>query len=346
MCIVLPIAARTDADKRAYCLRALERLRLWHNARSAQVNKRDEPDMLRFEYWRATEFNPRQASVFGRLDSLRDLRMPYDEESDEAKALYANRVAEKRAGAADSSWDAWVDVEKLPRIGAQDLHIDPYEDYTTYTETDTGGYLTVDSATKVSVVNAPRNTDWLMSKDFGARYWNANVSFRVDSIVSDGDDAGIIFPIIMTTYSGTQDFYHMFANGYSLLGFRIGKIAGPSSRTVLHEVYGAGLQQTDYWDDAFNVRRYYQMRHDRSIGSYGRVYMDTYSDAAFSSLLDTLTILMQAASAYRSIMSCVCYGGTSSYRVTGDVQHLDLAPVSFKGAWTRKQCHILGGGLR
>lgn len=96
--ITIPAAAKTDADKRSYLYRCVEKLRLAHNAEKSEA--------VRAKYRLA------QVAVFVEINKLRNTR----DDDATAETFSANVISsgnEKLAAKTVTKWDASIDVGKL-----------------------------------------------------------------------------------------------------------------------------------------------------------------------------------------------------------------------------------------
>ena len=70
------------------------------------------------------------------------------------------------------------------------------QDYTTYTEKDDFGRLTVSPTSVVSNL-LTRNEDAWLVKDFGAGYFDGDSTRELDFVVTGGDNFGIQYPLVL-----------------------------------------------------------------------------------------------------------------------------------------------------
>jgi hypothetical protein len=150
------------------------------------------------------------------------------------------------------------------------------EDFTTYTEVDPNGKLTV-AAAKATGVDADRDEDVYLYKDFGANYFDA---------------LNINFEIFIASTSGA----------YALCGMAVANVVGTASSMGATDVGLFALKvSAAYYDlrfyrytvasDVFvcSADTIYYCTLKRSAGS-DTITCEIYSDAARTTLLDTLSL--------------------------------------------------------
>jgi hypothetical protein len=113
--------------------------------------------------------------------------------------------------------------------------------------------------------------------------------------------------------------------------------AGENAILIYAKGEGATIQLTSVHENSFrndgyvtastDTLYYLTIERDEGIGTYGTIYVYIYSNSGRTTLVDTLSVLVEAATIdYRYIYGTVNYvvGGASVF--TGYTQNLDLAP--------------------
>ena len=189
-----------------------------------------------------------------------------------------------------------------------------YEDFTTYTEVDSGTYLTV-ATNKATGVDIPGNVDVYLYKDFTADYFNA----------LDVDWTGYIEDESST-------------NRYGL--------GGPAFANVVGEL--GDLENTDFISCAqsrgssvawIRIIRGNDVASDWYVGSTETIYYFTisraagndtvnlyvYSDSARTSLLDTVSVSGFGTAKWRYVYGVMTYNSALSARLwSGYIENMDL----------------------
>ena len=339
--IDLPVATVTKDDKLAFCFRAAERLRLWHNERGLLVLQK-KLSARDFREWVFVEFNPRQRKVFERLNSLRDQRSPrlaLDPCDPKNLAVEDQVIAVKGMGKADSSWDQWITPDQIGLAGSREVLPDPTENFTTYTEHDSNGVLTVDSATKVSVAAGSREEHWRIVKSYGAAHFGGDFEHKYEAREGLGDGGGVLITWFMANAAGLlDDPTAMDIAEESFFYARYGNVAGPVNRIVLVE-FDSGTPYQDLYNDTYNVLRYNKLYRDEAVGAQGTLYHSVYSDSGHSTLVDTQSVALHTSKKdFQYVGWCGNYGGANNDEVTGYVQNADLQePVTDIAIFRRRR---------
>jgi len=206
-----------------------------------------------------------------------------------------------------------TDVGFLPpsiAIGGAD------EDLTTYTENDTGGYLTV-TADKVAVASMPRTADSWVNYDFASAYFqDFTHTFELTVASTSAADSGMEIYGICGIYGYTTG-----ANGLSpgsAVDFTIRAVVGASDwlvRVYSDVVGGYG----DITELALDTKYYFVVtRVDNDFT------VQIYSDASHDTLVDELT-LPCSTRAYRRIVVTQGWDlGSGSEDIDADLENLNL----------------------
>lgn len=168
-----------------------------------------------------------------------------------------------------------------------------YEDWTTYTEDDTPGRLTV-AANSITATNAHKAFEtYRVYKDFGADHFGAE--FEHD-LTWTGSSYTNTPGIIVWAVSNTVDSYWNWANDTA--------VAVSLIRTdSLFGLIGHELGSLDSYVCTF-ASTYYPRVHRTSETA---VECRIYSDAARTTLLDTLSVTVPTGSRFRYLFGQNCY---------------------------------------
>ena len=173
------------------------------------------------------------------------------------------------------------------------------ENFTTYTEVDAGGKLTV-AAAKITAVNMLRNEDCYVYKDFGVNFFDAlDIDFEIFcSGLAGGDGLGGPGLTVATINDGT--------------------------------VWGAGDVRVEFYTYTTVIRliRGAYVVFDASVGlSYSTLYYCTLSRAAGG---DTITCTIYSNAARTTVVDTLSVGGfgTSKYRYLYGIVSLNSGDIS------------------
>lgn len=181
-----------------------------------------------------------------------------------------------------------------------------YEDFTTYTETDTGSKVTV-TASKITYTAV---TSAEVVKDFGAGHFDGDFEHLM-TIQMGGSSAygNVVWYLLDIAYPIEYSRHVALVwGGYS-----------PGGRIAISE-YGP-------YDDVMAAqslpKTYYpKFKRVESVGTYGTLYGYIYSDAARTSLDDTLSLALHSKEDLRVLSAFLANTGAITY--TGYIENLDL----------------------
>lgn len=183
------------------------------------------------------------------------------------------------------------------------------EDFTTYTEVDAGGKLTVISS-KITAANLLRNEDSYVYKDYTAGFFNAlDIDFEV--FISSVSDAGQGIAVMGLTVSivndttawGTSDIGVLFLAETTIRLIRGNQVAFDSSITLtVNTLYYCTLART---------------------ASSDTVTCTIYSDAGRTSVVDTLSISgYGTGTTYRYLYGLASFNTVEAVRFDGYIQNM------------------------
>lgn len=189
------------------------------------------------------------------------------------------------------------------------------EDFTTYTEVDTNAKLTVTSA-RATGVDVDRDEDVYLYKDFGAAYFNAlNITFEL-LVNATSTPAGGSSPVGSIAITNTVNDISAFAT--TDISAIIGE-EGVGAKIWLQR--GAGVASDVY---ICSLDTIYYCLLERASGN-DTVTLKIYSDAARTTLLDTLTVIGYGTTTYRYLFGFVNWNnGQAGADFDGYVENLNL----------------------
>lgn len=189
------------------------------------------------------------------------------------------------------------------------------QDFTTFTEVDTGGKLTV-AAAKITAANMLRNEDCYVYKDFGANYFdklNVNFEIYIDSTAADQGIGGL--GITQTTVNDL--------NAWTTPDIRIYAYSVTPPTINL----GRGSTVTDTSTGLADNTLYYCTLSRSAGGDTVTLYI--YSDAGRTTLVDTLSVSGFSTNRFRYLYGMASYNSASNIRWDGYVQNLDIKAANF-----------------
>lgn len=198
------------------------------------------------------------------------------------------------------------------------------QDLTTWTETDGAGVLTVTSA-KVTGALQTYTTATYLSKDLGAGYLSGDFTFNFTlyNAIDSANNATVLhYPLIVSNVLAGYQTHINDDNDLMSVGWK-----QSTGEILLIEWDGATGQSTSYVG-ADDTIYYCTFRRDESVGTYGTIYLDIYSNSGRTTLLSSLSRLIQGSTKdYRYVQLTVSRDdGTSNSdkRWSGYVEDVDL----------------------
>jgi len=198
------------------------------------------------------------------------------------------------------------------------------EDYTTYTESDPSGELTVVAA-KIDWADVRRDEGVWVYDDFGAAYFSGDFTHEVECELSA--DGGTGWSAIwgmanaIDTFDSIADIDHFNVSIEGNSGSPFIGLRERDSSTNYSDNYGISL----------GVRYYLSIERNEAVGTYGTIYCKIYSDSGRTTLLDTLSVTLHTSKKdfqYLYGYNCLNTGDAAAARTqTGFVQNLELLAV-------------------
>jgi len=176
------------------------------------------------------------------------------------------------------------------------------ENFTTYTEVDPGGYVTV-TASRLTVTNMPRTATAYVYKDFGVDYFG-DFEMQIESLITSQDANAALYILSLANQAGPSN---AMSNN---LGLSTGQ------NNILWGVWPT----FDKWQPSQLVGTTYYFHLQRT----GAIAIcQVYSDSSYSILLHTLTATVSTK--FRYVIPCQSAGSTESDVISGWTQNLRIA---------------------
>jgi hypothetical protein len=177
---------------------------------------------------------------------------------------------------------SWIDtlnemkVQYSEIINVERVCRDRSMDYTTFTEVDPGNHLSIDSPSLITVSpNLPGNSNTYVYKDMGKGFFSSD--FVIKSGMYHTSGTGYYHPrfCMVSNHLGNLPVHD--DNGYPFLtASRIGGYAG--DRWYVTEFDGVSFNSA-WVEKEVSPSSYVTLTRDVSVGDYGRLTLDVYSDA-------------------------------------------------------------------
>jgi len=196
------------------------------------------------------------------------------------------------------------------------------QDTANYTESDPAGRVVKTSATLVTVTNADDDEEFYIAYDFGVNYWDGDFEFRTQinctSNAASGDRCGLW--ALTNTLDSLTDID--VANGDYLSVVWVE--SGGNDLIVLYECNG-GTLTSDVFVATKATEYYLKIVRNEKVGTYGTIYCYIYSNAAMTTLVDTLVVVLTEKQNFRYLNWVVAYESGGAGRAwNGTIQNLKI----------------------
>jgi len=308
MAIILPIDATTDNSKLAYLYRKQEKLRLWHNEIGAlfRAGKIDERKWLNFLHI----FKPLNRELCKELNAIKDPLITGLAIAQKIAPVDFDIVGWKTPFKENTLFENLIkdEINSLVIPDLDLVFVDPYEDFTTFTEYDLNNHISVDSATKVSWTGISRNEDAWLYKDYGIGHFGDFEHFT-EGLVSAQTASGFGMVWAMANIidetraqrdSTDKNMDAFFYGGTPLFYLQTQASQDGSISLSLSTLY------------------YFTIERSGTTGT-----CKIYSDSGRTTLLDTLTTTT-ATTTYRYLYPCASENEATVQTSTGYCQNLDI----------------------
>ena len=225
------------------------------------------------------------------------------------------------AKATGANTDIYVDYIRIT------VYYGTIEDFTTYTEVDPNGRITVTSP-KVAWADLSCNEDAHVYKDKGVNHFAGDFEHLVENQLTSA--AANAWVVTWMVANDIDDWNGL--RGASLSHLAVYDFRGTSP--AVEPIWGIFEQDgaSAYNDEtptglfSFGTTYYLKIKRDESVGTYGTIYGYIYSDVARTTLLDTLTVALHTSKKdYRYIYGADTHNiALSTHYQTGFTENLDL----------------------
>ncbi len=220
------------------------------------------------------------------------------------------------------------------------------EGFTAFTETDPNSRIAVTS-TKVTWTDLTRNEDAYVYLDKTAGYFDGDFTHFSTVSLTAGATNGFVFcwalANIVDDIKGIDD-----ASG-DYLGIYL-KVGSASSRRIgLEECDGGTLYGAaeGAFEIEFGTTYYLNVVRDESVGTYGTLYLYTYSDFDRTTLVDTQTITLHSSKKdFRYVYACASYNSATGEASTAYTEDLQLVGTTPDKSSILKRNSSYGGNLQ
>jgi len=316
MALRIPTDCKTDLDRTEFWHIVQEKLRLAHNAVGVSflAGKISKSEWIKYVN---EGFYPKSARIALELNKTREYLLEDNPDAPEEKRFAYDKEALRKS----TRWD--IDLSSLVPSGRKLGIEDPIEDFTGYTEVDTGAVLTVTSDT-VAFSSMARDNSAYVYDDKGVGHFDGDFEHLLDTICSSVTD--VAWYCVWMVSNDASSYANHVTNDYDLHAARW---KGDTRAFSIIEWNGASATTDTSTTLSTGTRYYLKVKRDEAVGTYGTLYLYIYTDSGRTSLSDTLSITLTETNDWRYI-----YGinnkddAADTHYASGDVKNLDLQEVS------------------
>ncbi len=317
--VTYPIELNTDLKKLGAAINLLEQMRVEYNRQSALALKVSKADKFR-QYGEV--YRVKQETLLAEYRTLKQKirlaaytdkewqELSFDEQEALDRTLYGDKATLQQTATLATSEALTelktIDLDSLDSLAGSD----PLEDFTTYTEVDSGADITVTS-TKVDVSSMDRGADSHVSKSFGASHFG---------------DFEHRFEVLISAQTGSAIHGHWgLANAASNLeDLIIANVGMAYYFTVnIHKIKDWENDASDQTTELSLSTLYYVTMSRSGTTTTARIHTTDYYGEPGSVEVDTLTYT-SSSTAYQYVMVTLSRGSSSGSPTSFYTQNLDL----------------------
>jgi hypothetical protein len=200
----------------------------------------------------------------------------------------------------------------------------PYEDFVEhYTEVDPASDITVNDSEQIYFSSVQKQTDCYVYSDQGVDFFDGDFTHEFEARINTGWEtlATIHFWSLSNNLGSAQDHVDNSWDFLSIEGF---PDSGGSRdyRIYVVEINNGSWQNGTYfelWDDTWY---YFRVIRDESVGSYGQLRVEVYTDAARTNLFESQNLALTEKQDFRYQQVVTGHGSTGTEQCSGYVQKL------------------------
>jgi hypothetical protein len=194
-----------------------------------------------------------------------------------------------------------------------------YEDFTTFTEVDVGADRIQKTANHIDHASEMNETTYLY-KDYGAAHFG-DFTHKIKARMVSGDNGVVTYAWMLA--NDVNNAYWLYTGDKDFIGVNFAR-SGGSYLVKLYENAGGTLYY-DIWNGG-SVNTWYYIKMVK-LGT--SLYAYIYTDADYTTLVDTLHITLQSDYTFRYLYGCTAWDNNTSYGGIMDIENF-LIPTKWK----------------
>ena len=203
------------------------------------------------------------------------------------------------------------------------------ENYTTYSEYDASGLVTV--AANTLTVAGNNNTAFSVHKVFAAGHFSGDFEHVVATKINNDGENNSSYGVFWGLSNKTSDEAHspkkIDEANEDVLYAVAQEYTNDKVAIILREVVAGTQYQSFELSLSLDTWYYCEIERDESTGTYGTLLCRIYSDESRTTLLKTLSVTLHEKEDFRTLYACASYynGGDRPY--SQEIKNLDLQEV-------------------
>lgn len=200
------------------------------------------------------------------------------------------------------------------------------ENYTTYSEYDASGKVTV--AANTLTVAGNNNTAFSVHKVFAAGHFSADFEHVVAVMLNNDGSVNYALCPFWGLSNETAESAHSFKQIKEASGDCLYIRQYENNINKVRILLVETSTGTDYSDESINGEYdtwyYCEIERDESTGTYGTLLCRIYSDESRSTLVDTLSVSLHEKEDFRTVYAVSSYYNNSNRPYSQNIKNLDL----------------------
>ena len=213
------------------------------------------------------------------------------------------------------------------------------ENYTTYSEYDASGLVTVGANTLAVAGN--NNTAFSVHKVFAAGHFSGDFEHVVATKINNDGENNNSYGVFWGLSNKTSDVAHspkqIDEANEDVLYAVAQEYTNDKVAIMLREVVAGTQYQSFELNLSFDTWYYCEIERDEDTGTYGTLLCRIYSDESRTTLLKTLSVTLHEKEDFRTVYAVSSFYNNSGRAYSQDIKNLDLqeaATITATGAAT------------
>ena len=200
------------------------------------------------------------------------------------------------------------------------------ENYTTYSEYDASGLVTV--AANTLTVAGNNNTAFSVHKVFAAGHFSGDFEHVVATKINNDGENNKSYGVFWGLSNKTSDEAHspkqIDEANEDVLYAVAQEYTNDKVAIILREVVAGTQYQSFELSLSLGAWYYCEIERDEDTGTYGTLLCRIYSDESRTTLLKTLSVTLHEKEDFRTLYACASYYNNGNRPYSQEIKNLDL----------------------